>query len=170
MMRHHIGALALALLAFPLAAQDGGFLPDGSFIPDEQLLTPSDEGVLTLEELQSLPRGSERELRDIITQTQETVAKAGGAEVRALDKITGIVSDISVDVGETARFGRIDITLGECRYPENNPAGEAYVYLVIRLTGQEEPAFSGWMLASSPALNALDHARYDVWALRCTTS
>ncbi len=30
--------------------------------------------------------------------------------------------------------------------------------------------FSGWMLASAPALNAMDHPRYDVWALRCITS
>jgi len=25
------------------------------------------------------------------------------------------------------------------------------------------------MIASSPALNALDHPRYDVWVMRCTT-
>ncbi|MDA9980314.1 DUF2155 domain-containing protein, partial [Yoonia sp.] len=30
--------------------------------------------------------------------------------------------------------------------------------------------FAGWMLASAPALNAMDHPRYDVWALRCITS
>ncbi|MEC8294787.1 MAG: DUF2155 domain-containing protein, partial [Pseudomonadota bacterium] len=29
--------------------------------------------------------------------------------------------------------------------------------------------FRGWMMASAPALNALDHARYDVWPLRCNT-
>ena len=33
-----------------------------------------------------------------------------------------------------------------------------------------EVAFSGWMVASSPALNALDHSRYDIWVLRCMTS
>ena len=31
----------------------------------------------------------------------------------------------------------------------------------------ETPLFSGWMLASSPALSALDHPRYDVWVLSC---
>ena len=30
-----------------------------------------------------------------------------------------------------------------------------------------ETLFEGWMIASSPALMALDHPRYDVWALRC---
>ena len=35
--------------------------------------------------------------------------------------------------------------------------------------GADQPVFSGWMIASSPALNALDHARYDVWVMRCKT-
>ena len=35
---------------------------------------------------------------------------------------------------------------------------------------RDAPIFEGWMIAASPALNALDHARYDVWVLRCTTS
>ncbi len=32
------------------------------------------------------------------------------------------------------------------------------------------PIFVGWMIASAPALNALDHPRYDVWMLSCLTS
>ena len=31
----------------------------------------------------------------------------------------------------------------------------------------EAPAFHGWMIASSPALSALEHSRYDVWVIRC---
>ena len=30
-----------------------------------------------------------------------------------------------------------------------------------------EPLFSGWMFASSPALNALEHPVYDVWVIDC---
>jgi len=30
-------------------------------------------------------------------------------------------------------------------------------------------AFSGWMFAESPALSALDHPRYDLWVISCTT-
>ncbi|MEL6359838.1 MAG: DUF2155 domain-containing protein [Pseudomonadota bacterium] len=29
--------------------------------------------------------------------------------------------------------------------------------------------FSGWMFASSPALNALEHPVYDVWVISCET-
>ena len=28
--------------------------------------------------------------------------------------------------------------------------------------------FSGWMYASSPGLNALEHPVYDIWVIRCT--
>jgi len=34
---------------------------------------------------------------------------------------------------------------------------------------RQYPDFDGWMIASAPALNALDHARYDVWVMRCKT-
>ena len=30
--------------------------------------------------------------------------------------------------------------------------------------------FTGWMFADSPALNAIDHAVYDIWLLDCKQS
>ena len=36
------------------------------------------------------------------------------------------------------------------------------------VAGQRE--FSGWMIASTPALSAMDHSRYDIWVMRCATS
>ena len=59
--------------------------------------------------------------------------------------------------------------LGACRYPPDNPTGEAFAWLEVLSDGRDEPDFRGWMIASSPALNALDHARYDVWVIRCTS-
>jgi hypothetical protein len=58
--------------------------------------------------------------------------------------------------------------LQECRYPKNNPASDSWMHLVITDTSVAAPVFSGWMLASSPALSALDNPRYDVWVLGCT--
>lgn len=95
---------------------------------------------------------------------------AAGAALKGLDKMSGAVADLTLATGETVAFGRIEISLGECRYPEDNPTGEAYAWLTIRDTQQESVLFDGWMIASSPALNALDHARYDVWVTRCTTA
>ncbi len=100
----------------------------------------------------------------------EAVRAGTGAVLRGLDKISGDVVDLPLAVGETIAFGRLQVTLGECRYPVDNPSGNAYAWLVIRQAGVDEPAFDGWMVAASPALNALDHPRYDVWVMRCATS
>lgn len=100
---------------------------------------------------------------------QATIADSG-VELRALDKISGEVVDFELTPGQTKQLGRIQVTLNECRYPTGNPAGDAFAFLVIRNAGETATVFEGWMIASSPALNALDHSRYDVWALRCITS
>ncbi|WP_319823895.1 DUF2155 domain-containing protein [Thalassovita sp.] len=108
---------------------------------------------------------------DVIPDSDaEGVSLGSGAILRGLDKVNAQFQDIEVPNGGSVEYARLVIELGECRYPEGNPAGDAYAYLTIREQGQPEPVFQGWMLASSPALNALDHARYDVWVLRCKTS
>ena len=44
---------------------------------------------------------------------------------------------------------------------------EAEAHLTIVDASAPQPVFDGWMIASSPALSALDHPRYDVWVMRC---
>jgi hypothetical protein len=100
----------------------------------------------------------------------DSVASAPAAVLRALDKISGATTDFEILRGQTVVYGRLRITLGDCRYPADNPASDAWAWLEIRDPTLAEPAFSGWMVASSPALNALDHPRYDVWVLRCSNS
>ncbi|MBW6417004.1 DUF2155 domain-containing protein [Celeribacter sp. PS-C1] len=168
------------MLSAPAWAQDGGFNDDLETGLDEIIITPLDEsdqvggfgaGGLSLEDLQNLPNeGFQQELKDITTELQENVVSASGATVRALDKLTGEVADLTLETGGGEVFGRIEVFLGDCRYPEDNPSGDAYAYLVVRAQGSDAPVFSGWMVASSPALNAMDHQRYDIWPLSCSTS
>ncbi len=99
----------------------------------------------------------------------EETATAALGEVRVLDKITTVVTDLRLTTGESAVIGQLTVTMGECRYPAANPSGDAFVELVIHDSRAAEPVFSGWMIASSPAVNPLDHPRYDVWPLRCAT-
>lgn len=102
-----------------------------------------------------------------MAQAQQT-AQAPGAMLRGLDKVSGQTTDFELAAGKTAQFGRIWITLIECRYPAGNRAGDAFAALDIREADSGKPDFQGWMIASSPALSALDHPRYDVWVIRCT--
>jgi len=93
-----------------------------------------------------------------------------GAVIRLLDKVSGQLEDVDMFSGQIARLGSLDIKLQECRYPSGNPSGDAFAYLSIVERDEEQEIFAGWMVASSPALNALDHPRYDVWVIRCKTS
>jgi len=93
------------------------------------------------------------------------------AMLRGLDKISGRVTDIRAEVGAPAVYERLTITVGDCRTPPEDEAPDAFVFLKItdaKLDGAE--VFSGWMFASSPALSAMDHQRYDVWVLSCSAS
>ena len=99
---------------------------------------------------------------------QEAVNPGSGAVLRGLDKLNAKVNDFTLRSGETHVIGLIEIVLRECRYPKGDATGNAYALLSIREAGVAQPVFNGWMVASSPALNPLDHPRYDVWVLRCT--
>lgn len=100
----------------------------------------------------------------------QDATEARGAVLRSLDKVNGNLADYQMSSGEVVKLGRLEIKLNSCRYPTGNPAGDAYASLEVRSGDLETPLFEGWMIASSPALNALDHPRYDVWVLRCITS
>jgi len=99
----------------------------------------------------------------------EKVAQGTGAILRGLDKVDGNIMDMTLPDGETTEMGRLSVELQECRYPADDSAADAYALMTIRDTASSKVLFSGSMLASSPALNALEHPRYDVWVIRCKT-
>lgn len=103
-------------------------------------------------------------------QAQPEVTSGLGAILRALDKVNGQTVDVELLSGGGRAVLGLEVDLADCRYPVNNPTGDAFAFLTIREVGNPEIAFQGWMIASSPALNPLDHSRYDVWVLRCKTS
>jgi len=96
--------------------------------------------------------------------------EAKSVQLRGLDTLNGQASEIPAQVGDTISFGHLVIEVHACRLQVDDPESEAMVFLTIRDTREVEPRFSGWMFASSPALSALDHPRYDVWLQSCSTS
>lgn len=100
---------------------------------------------------------------------QEQVVSGTGAMLRGLDKVNGQTVDVELGNGETAQVFGLDVALGDCRYPADNPTGDAFAFLTIWEQGAQQALFDGWMIATAPALNALDHNRYDVWVIRCIT-
>jgi len=92
--------------------------------------------------------------------------------LRGLDKITGRAIDVSAPVGIPVRFGSLTITARYCYTvpPEEPPETTAFLQIDETKAGaQATRMFSGWMFASTPALNALEHPVYDVWVITCKT-
>jgi len=95
------------------------------------------------------------------------------AVLQGLDKVTARVSTVSAPVGQTIRFGTLEIIARTCdkRPPEETPESAAFLDIwEVRPGEQAISVFRGWMFASSPALSALEHPVYDVWVLDCRNS
>ena len=87
-----------------------------------------------------------------------------------LDKITGRIISFEVATNETVQFGSLQITEKACY---TRPATEAPQTITfaqvdeIDAKKQFKRIFSGWMFASSPGLNGIEHPVYDVWLTDC---
>lgn len=155
-MKRALFLLLLPVVAFAQQADDGVSDLRDRFIKPPEGVEYNDQYV---EEVIEVERPESRSIaRDV-------------ALLRGLDKISGRVNDIRVAVGEAAIYERLTIQVEQCRTPPEDEADDAFAYLRIRdAKADDREVFAGWMFASSPALSAMDHQRYDVWVLSCTTS
>ncbi len=89
--------------------------------------------------------------------------------IQGLDKITARIETFEVKVGQTYRFGVLDIFVKRCVFskPIFKPESLAFIKIKDNSDRLSEVKFSGWMFASSPALNALENPVYDVSILAC---
>lgn len=89
-----------------------------------------------------------------------------------LDKITGRIITFNVQIDETVQFGALQVTPRVCytRPPTEAQQTTSFVEVdEITLSNEVRRIFSGWMFASSPGLNAIEHPIYDVWLINCST-
>ncbi|HSF63947.1 MAG TPA: DUF2155 domain-containing protein [Paracoccaceae bacterium] len=159
--------LLIAAALLPLAAAAQEFDPRYPAPLEGDGGIPADESIEGMDGLQT-PEPDP--LADPPPPAQSSRAQAApGAVVRWLDKVSGETGDVDLQVGQAAERGRLTIALDDCRYPGDGQPTEAFAHLTIRDSLVADPVFSGWMVAEAPALNAMDHGRYDVWVLRCLT-
>ena len=90
--------------------------------------------------------------------------------LRGLDKITGRPTDITAPIGKTVSFATLTITARSCYSTPPSEPPETSAFVQIEDHRPDQPArkvFSGWMYASSPGLNGMEHPLYDVWVISC---
>ena len=93
---------------------------------------------------------------------------------QGLDKITARIKTFEIQVGTLKKFGILDIDLQKCVYslPLDEPESIAYIKVLDlsdnqSVTKDKLSIFEGWIFASSPALNAMEHPVYDVSLISC---
>jgi len=135
--------------------------------------------------------GVQDSVEDVLTERPETAAAPKApvrpnvvgniVTLRTLDKVTAITKDFDVKAGESLKFGTLTVDVKHCEVKPPEAIPETFAFLQIfeppqlraseRAKLTEEPDlikhFSGWMLASKPAISALDHPVYDVWVIGC---
>lgn len=93
--------------------------------------------------------------------------------LRALDKITGKAVELFAPLNQPVKFKTLTIVARYCYSTPPSETPETSAFLQIEDHRPDKPerrVFSGWMYASSPGLNGMQHPLYDVWVISCKTS
>ena len=90
-----------------------------------------------------------------------------------LGKLTGHPTNIVAPVGKTVNFATLTVTARYCYSTPASETPETAAFVQIEDHRPNQPTkriFSGWMYASSPGLNAMEHPLYDVWVITCNAT
>jgi hypothetical protein len=101
----------------------------------------------------------------------ESESKAIKVNIIALDKITAKTSDIILLLGETKKFGLLEIKALKCGSVESQTEEGQAAYIQVKdlsdNLNNQVFVFNGWTFSSSTTLNPLDHPVYDFWLVGC---
>ena len=90
-----------------------------------------------------------------------------------LDKITGRPARIVAHLNQPVQFATFTITARYCYSTPPSETPETSAFLQIDDHRPDQPqrrVFSGWMYASTPGLNGVEHPLYDVWVISCSAN
>jgi hypothetical protein len=136
--------------------------------------------LVNLENLEASFESEDFEQQDIsekknLTLKEKNIKKPDSDSTRvnivALDKITAKTSDINLLLGETKKFGLLEIKALKCGNVESLAEQGQAAYIQVKdlsdnLSNQVF-VFNGWTFSSSTTLNPLDHPVYDLWLVSC---
>jgi hypothetical protein len=93
------------------------------------------------------------------------------ARLIGLDKITAKTSKIIINLGETKKFGPLEIKLLKCGKVKSENVEDNVAYLQVKDISKNENdkvyIFNGWTFSSDPTIAPFDHAIYDLQLITC---
>ena len=113
--------------------------------------------------------------KKIINLKEKKISESEGKLTRvnivALDKITAKTSRIDLLLGETKKFGLLEIKAIKCGNVESLSQQSQAAYIQVKDLSDNVKdqvfVFNGWTFSSSTTLNPLDHPVYDLWLIGC---
>jgi hypothetical protein len=91
--------------------------------------------------------------------------------ILGLDKITAKTTELNIKLGETKKFGLLEIKAIRCGKLKSveQPGEAAYIQIKDLSDNNNEKVFvfNGWTFSSSKSLQPIDHPVYDVWLISC---
>jgi len=107
-------------------------------------------------------------------------ARTNTAVLQALDKVTTETMRFEVPIGKAVRYKDLVFIVRACETAAPDElAPEAAAYVVVnsqplpqpgRIAAPARQVFKGWMFASTPSENAVEHPVYDAWLVACKTT
>jgi len=96
-----------------------------------------------------------------------------GVVLGGLDKIAARTARFEADINQQVFYNTLIVTAPRLQDPPARGAAGGprpiSTFKSASPTARQRNIFSGWMFASSPALNALEHPVYDIWVISCKT-
>jgi hypothetical protein len=145
--------------------------PPGNAPPPGSVVPPNAAPPAANNNAPAPPEGAEPSpAEDTVIEAPTEHIDNGRAVFSGLDKITGRTFSFDAAIGETVRFGALEVTPRACytRPPTEATNTDAFVEVdEVTLKGEIKRIFTGWMFAASPGLHAVEHPIYDVWLTNC---
>ena len=88
------------------------------------------------------------------------------AVISIMNKAAGKTQTVSIPVGRTAEFEKLNIQVRTCKQTDPFEA-EDFIMFVEVATRTDGKIFSNWMSRNNPGDRPLQNADYDLWLVRC---
>ena len=96
---------------------------------------------------------------------------SSSAKFSGLDKITAKITEFEIKIGESKKFGPLEIKVLKCGKIKSKNLSDNVAYLQVKdmSKNQNEKVFifNGWTFSSDPSLAPFDHAIYDLQLINC---
>ena len=125
------------------------------------------------DQLDKIDEKSNNSVSNTTIENEEQIDSNGKAVINltALNKITAKTSFIKIPIGDKKFFGSLEIKGLKCQFVEESNLSDTIAYVQVKDLSKKDNdrvfLFNGWIFASNPTFQSIDHPIYDLWITSC---